>query len=154
MAKRKIDRSTIKNKKAYFDYFISDKHEVGIVLEGSEVKSIRAGNANLKDSYVRIKGNEAFLINMHISPYEMTTDKFIDPVRSRKLLMHKYEIIKLASKASQKGYTIVPLKLYFKRGYVKLEIGLGKGKHNFDKRDSLKKKSQAREIAAALRYRG
>jgi len=143
--------TTIKNKKAYFEYAISDKFEAGIALMGSEVKSIRDGKASLIDAYVRIKNNEAFVINCYIAPYSHTTDEKYNPRRERKLLMHKHEITKLETKLKQKGFTIVPLSLYFKRGKAKLEVGLGKGKKSFDKRESIKKRMQQREMDRGLK---
>lgn len=136
----------IKNKKAYFEYAITDKAEAGIALKGSEVKSIRNGKASLVDSYVRIKNKEAFIVNAYIAPYSFTQDDTYDSRRSRKLLLHAHEIVQFETKLNQKGFTIVPLRLYFRRGRVKIEIGLGKGKKTFDKRESIKKKMQQREI--------
>ncbi len=143
------------NKKAYHDYFIDETFEAGIVLTGTEVKSIRQGRVNLKDSFARIKNGELFLLNVHISPYEQA-DGFAqhDPERTRKLLLHKKEIEKLIGKTKQKGYTLVPTKLYFKRGKVKVELGLARGKHHYDKRETLKKKEGARELARAFKKHG
>jgi SsrA-binding protein len=141
----------IKNKKAYFDYVITDKTEAGIALRGSEVKAIRDGKASLVDSYVRIKNKEAFIVNAYIAPYSFTQDDAYDSRRTRKLLLHKHEIVQLETKLNQKGFTIVPLRLHFKRGRVKVEIGLGKGKKTFDKRQSIKKKMQQREIQRQIK---
>lgn len=134
------------NKKAGHEYFIEDKYEAGLVLAGTEVKSCRLGKANLKDSYIQIKKGEAFAINMHISPYENGNIMNRDPLRTRKLLLHKKEITKLSALTAQKGYTIVPLKMYLKDGKVKLEIGVAKGKHLYDKRHTLKEKTIKRDI--------
>lgn len=134
------------NRKAYHDYFIEETYEAGMSLLGTEVKSLRGGRANLKDSYVIIKGGEAFLLNCHISPYSHGNIQNHDPVRTRKLLLHKNEIGKLWSIISQKGLTIIPLKIYFKHGKAKVEIGLAKGKRQYEKRETIKKKEADREI--------
>lgn len=139
------------NKKAYHDYFIEDTYEAGIVLVGSEVKSIRQGACNLKDSYCIIRKGELFVVNMHISPYEKGSYFNEDPRRTRKLLMKKAEINKLLGKVEQKGYTLVVTKVYFKEGLVKTEVALAKGKELHDKRDSIKKKDNDRDIARQLR---
>ncbi len=136
------------NKKAYFDYFISDNLEAGISLEGSEVKSIRAGGISLNESYVKIIGNEVFLVNCYIKPFEKTSSYAPDVKRTRKLLLKRTEISRLRQKVSEKGLTIVPLRVYFKGNLVKVEIGIGKGKKLFDKRETLKEKSAKREIDA------
>ncbi|MFQ6861415.1 MAG: SsrA-binding protein SmpB [Beduini sp.] len=140
------------NKKAYHDYFIEDTFEAGIVLQGTEIKSVRKGSANLKDSFIRIKNDEAFLENMHIAPYEQGNIFNHEPLRTRKLLLHKKEILKLAKEVKEGGYTIVPTKLYFDKGSkVKVEIALAKGKKLFDKRQSLKEKDAKRDIEKALK---
>ena len=139
------------NKKAYHDYFIEDKYEAGIELFGTEVKSVRQGSVNLKDSWVNIKGAEAFILGMHISPYEKGNIFNKDPMRVKKLLMHKYEINKLTGKIKEKGYTLVPLQVYFKEGKVKVEVGLARGKKLYDKRDSEAKKEANREIERSFR---
>lgn len=140
------------NKKAYHDYFIEDTFEAGIVLQGTEIKSVRKGSANLKDSFIRIKNDEAFLENMHIAPYEQGNIFNHEPLRTRKLLLHKKEILKLAKVVKEGGYTIVPTKLYFDKGSkVKVEIALAKGKKLFDKRQSLKEKDAKRDIEKALK---
>lgn len=136
-----------KNKKATFDYFIEEKIEAGIVLSGTEVKSIRKGNVNLKDSYASIKAGEIFIHGMHISPYEQGNIFNKDPFRDRKLLLHKREILKMIGAIKQQGLTLVPLMIYFKRNKLKLELGLGKGKKLYDKRDSMAKKDAEREIS-------
>lgn len=137
------------NKKAYFDFFISDNTEAGIELKGSEVKSIRAGGISLNESYVRVVGNEIFLINAFIKPFEKSSSFVPDSRRTRKLLLRKSEIAKLSQKVSEKGLTIVPLKVYLKGNLVKVEIGIGKGKKLFDKRETLKEKNAQREIESA-----
>jgi SsrA-binding protein len=141
------------NKKAYHDYFIEETFEAGIVLLGTEVKSLREGKANLSDSHVLIKGNEAYLFNCHISPYSHGNIQNHDPLRTRKLLLNREEIDKLRGKAIQRGYTIVPLKIYFKGHLAKLEIGLARGKKVFEKREALKEKEAKREISRALKQR-
>lgn len=133
------------NKKAYFDYFIEDKWEAGMELFGTEVKSVRMGRASIKESYIKIEKNEVFIYNMNISPYEKGNIFNRDPIRVRRLLLHRSEINKLAGQSSEKGYTIVPLRLYIRNGLVKIEIGLGKGKKLYDKRQSIAKKDQRRE---------
>lgn len=137
------------NKKAYFDFFISDNTEAGIELKGSEVKSIRAGGISLNESYVRVVGNEIFLINAFIKPFEKSSSFVPDSRRTRKLLLKKSEIAKLSQKVSEKGLTIVPFKVYLKGNLVKVEIGIGKGKKLFDKRETLKEKTAQREIESA-----
>lgn len=141
------------NKKAYHDYFIEETYEAGIVLQGTEIKSIRAGRTNLKDSYAQIKNGEVFLIGMHISPYEQGNRFNHDPERTRKLLLHKKEISKLLGETKVAGYSLVPLKLYLKNGFAKVLIGLAKGKKNYDKREALKQKEAKREVERAFRER-
>jgi len=142
------------NRKAFHDYFIEETFEAGIMLTGTEVKSLRAGKANLKDSYARIKDGEVFLLNAHISPYTHSDSfKQHDPERTRKLLLHKKEIMKLLGKTREKGYTLVPTKIYFKGGKAKVEIGLAKGKTSYDKRDSIKARDVKREIEKTMRSR-
>ena len=143
----------IENRKAWHDYFIFDKYEAGIALSGHEVKSIREGKVNLKDSFVRVINNEAYLFNCHITPYSKIQGHVeLEPTRSRKLLLHKEEIEKLSGKTSQKGFAIVPLKMYFKKGRLKLEIALVKGKKEYDKRDEIKRKIHDRESSAAIKH--
>ncbi len=139
------------NKKAYHDYFIEEKFEAGIVLSGTEVKALRLGNANLNDAFAQVRSGEAFLNNLHISPYEFGNRANHDTDRARKLLLHKKEIVKLFSKIREQGYTLIPLRLYFKSGMVKAELGLAKGKKLYDKREDLKQKDHKREIAQALK---
>ncbi len=142
------------NRKAYHDYFIEEPVEAGIVLTGTEVKSLRAGKANLKDSYARIKNGEVYLVNTHISQYTQADSfKDIDPERTRKLLLRKKEILRLIGKTKEKGYTIIPTRIYFKGGKAKVEIALAKGKTSYDKRDTLKKKEVQREISKEFKAR-
>ncbi len=141
------------NRKARHDYFIHEAFETGLVLQGTEVKSLRAGKANLKDSYAEIRNGEVFVQHMHISPYEQGNIFNHDPLRPRKLLMHKAEIVKLFSKTREKGFTLVPLKIYFKKGKAKLELALVSGKHNYDKRRDLADRAAKRDMERALRDR-
>jgi SsrA-binding protein len=142
----------IKNRKAHHEYFIEEEYEAGIALVGSEVKSIRAGKANIKDAFVRIKDGEAFIHNMHISPYEKGSVFNEEPLRARKLLLHKREIVKLLSFVAQKGFTLIPLSVYLKKGRVKLEIGAARGKKLYDKRQDIAEKDAERkkEIARKM----
>lgn len=139
------------NKKARFEFFIEDTYEAGIELYGTEVKSIRAGKVNLKESHADIKNGEVFVYNMHISPYEMGNINNKDPLRVRKLLLHKGEIRKLIGLKQQQGYTLVPLSLYFSGSKVKMELALAKGKKNYDKRHDLAQKDATRRMAQATR---
>ncbi len=139
------------NKKAFHDYTIEESHEAGIALLGTEVKSLRMGKANLKDSYVRIEDGEAFLYKTHISPYPYGHQFNHDPERTRKLLLHKREIRRLQGKIQERGYTLIPLKMYLKRGIIKIELGLAKGKTLHDKREDLKRKTADREIEKAMK---
>ena len=143
----------ILNRKARFDYEIYDTLEAGIVLTGTEIKSVRNGSCNLKDSYIIIKNNEVFVLNMHISHYDKGSIYNEEETRTRKLLLHKNEILKLKDKTSIKGFTIVPLKLYFKEGLAKLEIGVAKGKHTYDKKESIKERDIKRETDKQLKER-
>ncbi len=145
MAKAKGTKQIAANRKAYHDYFVDDKYEAGISLVGTEVKSLRSGQVNLKDSYCTIKNGEIFANGIHISPYEQGNIFNRDPRRTRKLLMHKREILKLFSLVSQKGYTLVPLSLYFKDSKVKVEVGLCRGKKLYDKRDAEAEKQASRD---------
>ena len=144
MGKESI-RLIANNKKAYHDYFIEDTYEAGISLAGTEVKSLRMGKCSLKESYIQIKRGEVFIHGMHISPYEKGNIFNRDPLRVRKLLLHDYEIRKLQAGVEKQGYTIVPLKVYFKGQLVKVEIGLAKGKKLYDKRESIKEKDMQRQ---------
>ncbi len=146
MAKTKETQKLIaNNKKAYHDYFIDEKYEAGIALHGTEVKSMRMGKCSVKESFIRIENGEVFVYGMHVSPYEKGNIFNKDPMRVKKLLMHKYEINKLAGKIAEKGYTLVPLQVYFKEGKVKIEVGLARGKKLYDKRQDIAKKDQRRE---------
>jgi len=148
-----MGKTVVTNRKARHEYHIEETYEVGIVLQGTEVKSIRAGRVNLKDSFARIENNEVFLYNLHISPYEQGNRYNHDPERVRKLLLHKNEIRKLIGKTQQQGYTLVPLKIYFTRQLVKVQLALAKGKNLYDKRQDLKRKSAKREIQRAFKDR-
>ena len=139
------------NRKAYHDYFVEETLEAGIALLGTEVKSLREGRAVLKDSYVAIKGSEAFMLNCHISPYSHGNITNHDPVRTRKLLLQARQIKKLGDNVAQKGYSMVPLKIYFKGPYAKVEIGLVRGKRLFEKRQTIKEKEARKEIQRALK---
>mgnify|MGYP002623750099 FL=1 len=141
------------NRKARHDYFIHETYEAGLELKGTEVKSLRAGRANLKDSYAVVKNGEVFVEHMHISPYEQGNIFNHDPLRPRRLLLHKAEIVKLFSRTREKGYTLVPLKIYFKRGRAKLELALASGKHNYDKRADLQAKAAKRDVERAIKER-
>lgn len=140
----------ISNKKAYFDYYIEDTYEVGIVLTGTEIKSIRKGSTNLKDCYAKIKNNELFLLNMFIAPYEEGNRFNHEERRTRKLLMHKKEIMKLEQKVEKEGYTLIPVKLYFKNNKVKILLGVGKGKKTFNKKQVIKERELNREAEKEL----
>ncbi len=139
------------NKKANHDYFIEETYEAGIVLQGTEIKSIRAGRCNLKDSYARIHNGEMFLYSMHVSPYEQGNRYNHDPLRTRKLLLHKKQINTLIGETKEAGYALVPLKVYLKNGFAKVLIGLAKGKKKYDKREDLKQKEAKREIERVFR---
>ena len=151
MAEKQGTRVIAQNRKAYHDYFVDEKYEAGIALFGTEVKSIRQGSVNLKDSYCSIKNGELFVIGMHVSPYEKGNIFNREPLRDRKLLMHKREIMKLGGLMTQKGYTLVPLSLYFSGKNVKVELGLCRGKKLYDKRDALAEKQTNREIDRRMR---
>ena len=141
------------NKKANHDYFIEDKYEAGISLAGTEVKSLRQGKCSIKESFIRIEKGEVFIYGMHISPYEKGNIFNKDPLRVKKLLLHKYEINKMAGKIAEKGYTLVPLQVYFRGSLVKVEIGLAKGKKLYDKRQDIAKKDQKREAEKEFKIR-
>ncbi len=141
------------NKKAYHDYFIEEKFEAGVVLTGTEVKSLRLGKANLNDAFAMVKNGEVFLHNLHISPYDFGNRENHDPDRMRKLLLHKKEIGRLFSKVREQGYSFIPLRLYFKNGLVKVELGLAKGKKLYDKREDMKRKDMKRDVEQALKSR-
>jgi SsrA-binding protein len=149
-----VEKSTkvvTENRKARHDYFIEETYEAGIVLKGTEVKSLRAGKANLKDSYAQVQNGEMFLFNMHISAYEQGNRFNVDPVRPRKLLLHKNEINKLLGKVMQQGFALVPLKVYFYKGRAKVELALAKGKKVYDKRSAMAERDAKRDIERALR---
>jgi SsrA-binding protein len=141
------------NRKAYHDYHIEETLEAGVVLSGTEIKSLREGKANVKDSYVIIKDNEIFLLNCHISPYSHGNMMNHDPIRTRKLLLHRKEINRLRGKTAIRGFTLIPLKIYFKGPFAKIEIALARGKKLFEKRETIKEKEVKREIARAIKNR-
>lgn len=145
MAKEQSMKLVANNKKAYHDYFIEEKYETGVVLHGTEVKSLRLGKCSIKEAFVRIENGEVIVYGMHISPYEKGNIFNKDPMRAKKLMMHKYEIFKLSGKLAEQGFTLVPLQVYFKDGKAKVEIGLAKGKKLYDKRQDIAKKDQRRE---------
>ncbi|MDO4617361.1 MAG: SsrA-binding protein SmpB [Lachnospiraceae bacterium] len=154
MAKKENNSRLIaNNKKAYHDYFIEEKYEAGIALHGTEVKSLRMGKCSIKEAFIKIEGGEIFIYGMHISPYEKGNIFNRDPLRVKKLLMHKNEILKLQQKIKEKGYTIVPLQVYFSKSLIKVEIGLAKGKKLYDKRSDIKKKDMARESEREFKQR-
>ena len=152
MAKDSI-KMIANNKKARHDYFIEDTFEAGIVLHGTEVKSLRMGKCSVKESFIRVENGEVYIYGMHISPYEKGNIFNKDPLRVKKLLLHKYEINKMLGKMAQQGYTIVPLQVYFKDGLAKVEIGLAKGKKIYDKRHDIAKKDQKREAEKELKMK-
>ncbi len=153
MENKKTEATVATNRKAHHDYFIEDTLEAGIVLQGTEVKSLRLGLANLTDSYAIVKKNEVFLLNANISPYPYGNIANHDPLRTRKLLLHVEEIRKLIGKMTQKGFTLIPLKIYFVRGKAKVLIGLARGKKSFDKRDTIKEKESKREVERMVKER-
>ncbi len=141
------------NKKARFDFFVEETYECGIELKGTEVKSIRQGKINIRDGYARVENSEVFLNNVHISPYEKGNIFNVDPLRTRKLLLHKQEIRKLIGYTQQKGYTLIPLSIYLKQGLIKVELGVAIGKKLYDKREAIAKKDAQRRIEKELRER-
>ncbi|NLJ28802.1 SsrA-binding protein SmpB [Desulforhabdus amnigena] len=147
------NRLVCQNKKAYHDYEIVEKLEAGIVLVGTEVKSLREGRANLKDSYAKIRKGEVFLYGLHISPYTHASYDNHDPERVRKLLLHNYEIKRLTGRTQERGFSLIPLKIYFSNGRAKVELGLARGKKLFDKRESLKRKEEIREMDRLRKHR-
>jgi SsrA-binding protein len=151
--KPKPDNLLAQNKKARHDYTIQDTYEAGLALTGTEIKSVRAGKISLKDGFARMRNGELWLENVHISPYTEGNMFNVDPLRNRKLLLHKKELRKITAATAGQGTTIVPLKAYLKHGYAKVLIGIAVGKHNYDKRETLKKRDQDREIARALKVR-
>lgn len=152
MAKEEM-KLVANNKKAYHDYFIEEKYEAGLVLHGTEVKSLRMGKCSIKEAFIRIEKGEVFIYGMHISPYEKGNIFNKDPLRVRKLLLHKQQIRKLIGNSAEKGYTLVPLQVYFKDGRAKIEIGLAKGKKLYDKRQDIAKKDQKREAEKELKVK-
>ncbi len=148
---KKHARPLAQNRRASHDYFIEDTYEAGLVLKGTEIKSLRAGRVSIQDAHARIINGEIFVINMHIAPYEQGNRFNHDPTRTRKLLLHRNQIDSLIGETQRKGYTLVPLRIYIKRGHAKLLIGLGKGKKQFDKRETLKRQQMKRDVDRALR---
>jgi SsrA-binding protein len=141
------------NRKAYHDYHIEETHEAGIVLTGTEIKSVRAGSVNLKDAYAVVKDGEAWLLNVHISPYDPASRQNVDPDRTRKLLLHRGEINRLMGRVQEKGLTIIPLRMYLKLNRAKVELALVRGKREYDKREAISKRDTDREIQRALKER-
>ena len=144
-------RDVAVNRRAYHDYFIDEKYEAGVMLTGTEVKSVRNGRCNLRDGYVRIDNGEAWLENVHISPYAQGNLMNHEPLRPRKLLLHRKEISSLIGKVKQRGYTLIPLRVYFSRNHAKVEVGLARGKREYDKREAIAEREAKREIARAVR---
>ena len=153
MAKQKGTKLIANNKKAYHDYFIEEEYEAGIALHGTEVKSLRQGHCSVKESFIRIDNNEVMIYGMHVSPYEKGNIFNRDPIRPKKLLLHRYEINKLQGKIKEKGYTLVPLKVYLKDSLVKVEIGLARGKKLYDKRADIARKDMRREAERDFKVR-
>jgi SsrA-binding protein len=154
MTKELTERAVATNRKAYHEYFIEEKFEAGIMLQGTEVKSLRDGRVNLQESYASVRDGEVFLHHCHISPYSHGNLMNHDPIRVRKLLLHKKEIHKLLGKTQQKGLTLIPLRIYFsKRGHAKVELGLAKGKKLYDRRASIKSREAGREVERAIKER-
>ena len=151
MPDRDKEKDVAVNRRAYHDYFIDEKYEAGVMLTGTEIKSVRNGRANLRDGYVRIENNEAWLENVHISPYAQGNVMNQEPVRPRKLLLHRKEISSLIGKVKQKGYTLVPLRVYITRNRAKVEVGLARGKRQYDKREAIAARDAKREIERAMR---
>ena len=153
MGKEKTSRLIAQNKKAYHDYFIEETYQAGISLAGTEVKSLRLGKCSLKESFIRIENGSAFIYNMHISPYEQGNIFNKEPLRTRRLLLHKHEINKIAAAVTATGYTVVPIKVYFDHGLVKVDIGIAKGKKLYDKRQTIAKNDQRREAEKEFKIR-
>ncbi len=153
MAKNEVMKPVANNKKAYHDYFIEDKIECGIALHGTEVKSLRMGKCSIKEAFIRIENGEVFVYGMHVSPYEKGNIFNKDPLRVKKLLLHRQEINKLVGKIKEKGYTLVPLQVYFSHGKAKVEIGLARGKKLYDKREDIAKKDQRREMERTFKVK-
>ncbi len=153
MGKEKTSRLIAQNKKAYHDYFIEETYQAGISLAGTEVKSLRLGKCSLKESFIRIENGSAFIYNMHISPYEQGNIFNKEPLRTRRLLLHKHEINKISQAVTATGYTVLPLKVYFDHGLVKVDIGIAKGKKLYDKRQTIAKNDQRREAEKEFKIR-
>ena len=153
MGKEKTSRLIAQNKKAYHDYFIEETFQAGISLAGTEVKSLRLGKCSLKESFIKIENGSAFIYNMHISPYEQGNIFNKEPLRTRRLLLHKHEINKIAAAVTATGYTVVPLRVYFHHGLVKMDIGIAKGKKLYDKRQAAAEKDAKRQIDRAMKER-
>ena len=151
MPERDTEKDVAVNRRAYHDYFIDEKYEAGVMLTGTEIKSVRNGRANLRDGYVRIDNGEAWLENVHISPYAQGNLMNQEPLRPRKLLLHRKEISSLIGKVKQKGYTLIPLRVYIARNRAKVEIGLARGKRQYDKREAIAARDAKREIERAMR---
>ncbi len=147
----RVERDVAANRRAYHDFFIDEKYEAGMMLTGTEIKSVRNGRANLRDGFVRIDNGEAWLENVHISPYAQGNVMNQEPVRPRKLLLHRKEISSLIGKVKQKGYTLIPLRMYIVRNRAKVEVGLARGKRQYDKREAIAEREAKREIARAVR---
>ncbi len=141
------------NRKAYHDYHIEETHEAGVALTGTEIKSVRVGSVNLRDSYAQVRNGELWLLNVHIAPYEPASRQNADPYRDRKLLMHRGEIMRLMGRVQEKGLALVPLRMYLKRNHAKIEIGLVRGKKLYDKRETIAKRDSAREMERAVKER-
>jgi len=142
-----------RNRKAYFEYTIDDLYEAGLVLQGTEVKSLRLGKANIEDAYARFRGHDLYLLNAHISPYPYAGDANHEPTRARKLLLRRRELKRLLGKLTERGYTLIPIKLYFKNEYAKVELGLAKGKKKADKRETIRRREEQRELERARKRR-
>lgn len=151
--KKDSSRSVAENRKARHDYFIEETHEAGLVLTGTEVKSLRAGNCNLRDSYAEVRDGEVFLVNCHISPYTHGNRFNHEPMRPRKLLLHRHEIRRLAARTRERGYTLVPLRIYFSGSRAKVELAVARGKHTYDKREDLRERDAQRDMERAVRGR-
>jgi SsrA-binding protein len=148
-----VERDVAVNRRVYHDYFVDEKYEAGIALTGPEVKSLRSGRCNLRDGFIRIDGHEAWMENVHISPYVQANLMNTEPMRPRKLLLHRKQIATLIGKVRQKGYTLIPLRVYFKRNHAKVEVGLCRGKRQYDKREAIAERDAKREIERAMRQR-
>lgn len=156
MANKKDDGLKVlaSNRKAYHDYSIDETYEAGVALTGTEIKSVRAGSLNLRDSYAQVRNGELWLMNVHVAPYEPASRQNVDPYRDRKLLMHRKEILRLFSRVQEKGLTLIPLRVYLKKNRAKVELGLGRGKKQYDKRDAIAKRESEREMQRAAKSRG